>query len=69
MDNSTAHTSVDGLTVLEFPTAHKPSLWELSRAQAMLRLGLSWTIGLDGRFRPSAAPLRVPRTYPHPISL
>ena len=26
------------------------------------------TIGLDGRFRPSAAPLRVPRTYPHPIA-
>ena len=26
MDNSTAHTSVDGLTVLEFPTAHKSSL-------------------------------------------
>ena len=26
VDNSTAHTSVDGLTVLEFPTAHKSSL-------------------------------------------
>ena len=26
MDNSTAHTSVDGLTILEFPTAHKSSL-------------------------------------------